>query len=202
MWKYCTKEEVADFSGLAASGLKDTWSLVVEGMIDEHTGQSFGGTSTYTETLDGDGVNDTIILRHAPISSVTSLTIDSVDLSSTEYKVYEAGYIRLVSVAGSSLDRATGSSGTAFPEGQQNITVVYVANQSTVPAFVKLAAILCIEEIALYYERAGASTSLAVSRATQRAGESAGNFFGFPTGLAAKLRYIIRDTIGQKWRFS
>jgi len=199
MWKYCTKGDVADYSGISEERIKDSWSNIVEGLIEEHTGDAYGGTTTYTEYYDGNGT-DTLVLRYAPIVSVTSLSIEGVDLQSTEYKVYSSGYIRLTSVTGSALDRATGSVGSAFPVGQQNVLVVYVANDATVPAIVKLAAILCISELALTAERGGADSSLAVSRASQRAGESDRTFVR-SVDVSGKIRTIIRNTIGQKWRF-
>ena len=114
-------------------------------------------------------------------------------------KVYESGYIRLVSTTGSALDKATGSVGSVFPEGQQNVVIVYNAGVTSVPAYVKLAAILCISEIAVFSERAGANASLAVSRASQRAGDGAA--YQTAAALAGKMRTIVRNTIGQKWRF-
>ena len=200
MWEYCTKDDVKDFSGLSTESLKDSMSEMTEELIDEHTGNIYSGTTTYTEAHDGDGISDTVILNHSPIASVTSISVDGVALQSADYKVYTSGYIRLVSTAGSALDRATGSVGASFPEGQQNIEVVYVANDSTPPAFVKLAAILCITELAIFSERAGADSSLAVSRASQRAGESAAPYRS-AASMAGKLRTIIRNTIGNKWRF-
>jgi len=199
MWKYCTKNEVSAFSGLAESTLDDSWSQMVEGLIDEYTGETYGTSTSYTESFDGDGVNDTILLSHTPASSITSLSIDGVALQSTSYELYESGYVRLVSTAGGALDRATGSAGSVFPSGQQNVVVVYTANESTVPAYVKLAAILAISEIAVLSERAGSNSSLAVSRASQRAGD--GVSYNTAAALANKLRTIIRNTIGQKWRF-
>jgi len=199
MWKYCTKSEVAGFSGLAESTFADAWSQMVEEYIDEYTGESYSGAATYTESVDGDGINDTIILSHTPIISVTSVSIDGVALQSTDYKVYNSGYIKLVSSVGSAIDRATGTAGAAFPEGQQNVVIVYSGGVVSVPAYVKLAAMLCLAEISVYSEKAGANASLAVSRASQRAGDGAN--YATSAALATKLRSIIRNTIGQKWRF-
>lgn len=199
MWKYCTKSEVAAMSGLAESVFDDSWSQMAEEYIDEYTGETYTGSTAYTESLDGDGISDTMILKHTPVISVTSVSIDGVALQSSDYKVYESGYIRLVSTTGSALDKATGSVGSVFPEGQQNVVIVYNAGVTSVPAYVKLAAILCISEIAVFSERAGANASLAVSRASQRAGDGAA--YQTAAALAGKMRTIVRNTIGQKWRF-
>jgi len=199
MWVYCTKEDVSDFCGVATSDMKDSWSRIVEGLIDEHTGSRFDAVHTYTEAYDGDGTN-TLILNNAPIVSVTSVSIDDVALQSSDYVVYSSGYIRLVSSNYGALDRALGS-GSVFPVGRQNIDVVYTANAATVPAYVQLAAILAISELALISRRGGADGSLAVSRATQRAGED-NRTNRRSVDISGRLRTIIRNTIGEKWRYA
>lgn len=199
MWKYCTKGDVAGFSGLNEEKIDDAWSEMVEDLIDEYTGTTYAGASTYTESYDGDGT-DTIHLEHTPISSVTSVSVDGVALQSSEYKVYESGFIRLVSSTGSAIDAAVGSVGSTFPVGQQNVTVVYVGGYANVPGRVRFAATICISEIALVAERGGADSSFAVSRATQRAGESDRSFVR-SVDITGKVRTIIQNTIGQRWRF-
>ena len=57
MWKYCTKQDVEDYSGVAQSDLKDSWSVIVEGLIDEHTGEQYRGVTTYSESYDGNGTD-------------------------------------------------------------------------------------------------------------------------------------------------
>lgn len=198
MWVYCSKEEVSDYSGLAESKLKDHFSETVEAMITEHTGEVYGSTQQYTEDYDGDGT-DTLFLKHSPVVSVSSLSIDDVNYQSTEYEVYDSGYIRLVGYRGSAIDNALGTYGAVFPIGQNNITVVYTANNSTVPGFVKLAALLMITELALVSERAGVDGSLAVSRASTRAGETV--IYPRSTDISGRLRTIMGNTIGDKWKF-
>ena len=200
MWTYCSKEDVQDFSGVSKDSMRDSWSMIVEDMIEAHTGTTYGGTQAYTESYDGDGT-DTLILKHVPVVSVSSLSVDSVSMSSSEYKVYTSGYIRLVGSTGTSLESALGAVGSAFPVGPQNITVSYTAEVAQVPGRVRLAAILMISEIALIHERGGSDGSLAVSRAVSRAGERDLQF-PFSDDLSARLRRIMRNTIGEKWKFN
>ena len=199
MWNYCSKQDVADYSGLSQSKLKDAWSDIVESMIQEHVGTDYGGTTTYTEAYDGDGT-DTLILNNTPVSSVASLSIGDTALSSSLYEVYNAGYIRLVSSTGSDLDEAMGTVQSVFPKGTQNIDVVYVAGNASVPGYVRLAAILMVTELALVSERAGADGSLSISRSTQRAGF--GDIRPRSTDVSGALRTIMQNTIGDRWRFA
>lgn len=200
MWTYCSKEDVQDFSGVSKDKMRDSWSMIVEDMINAHTGTVYGGTQLYAESYDGDGT-DTLVLRHVPIVSVSSLSVDGTSISSTGYKVYQSGYIRLISDSGTSLDSALGAVGAAFPAGTQNVSVSYTADVGQVPGRVRLAAILMISEIALIHERGGSDGSLAVSRAVSRAGERDLQF-PFSDDLSARLRRIMRHTIGEKWKFN
>jgi uncharacterized phiE125 gp8 family phage protein len=70
--------------------------------------------STYTESYDGDGTAF-LELNHYPIISVTSLTVDSTELTEDDdFYVYKAdGYIKLDS--------------DTFDKDLQNIDIVYVA---------------------------------------------------------------------------
>lgn len=200
MWEYCSKSDVASYTGFSEDKLKDSWSSVVEGLIDEHTGLHYGDVTQYTESYDGNG-SDMLALVHRPIVSVASLSIDDVSIGSTEYVVYSSGYIRLVSGSPSgALEKALGSTSARFPVGEQNIDIVYTAHSSTVPAYVRLAAILMVSEMAMVAERAGADGSLAVSRAVQRAGESERSYRR-SFDISGRLRAILSNTIGEKWRF-
>jgi len=199
MWEYCSKEDVADYSGVAIASMKDSWSEFAESMINTHTGRTFGGTQTYTESYDGDGT-DTLILNNYPVSSVTSLAIGGTAVSSSQYKVYEEGYVRLVkSNTGTALDEAMSVNDVVFPKGQQNVTITYVANNSDVPGYVRNAATFMIAEIALVRERGGADGSLSVSRAVQRAGES--TYRPRAVDITGRLRNIMINTIGDRWKF-
>lgn len=201
MWEYCSKRDVADYTGLSESVFSDSWSELVEGLIDEHTGRHFGETAQYTESYDGNG-SDLLVLNHTPVVSVSSVSIDGTGVESSGYAVYSAGYIRLVSgESGYPVSHAIGDTRAVFPAGQQNISITYTALSASVPPFVKLAAMLMIAEMAMVAERAGADSSLAVSRATQRAGES-DRALRRSTDVSGRLRTILRNTIGEKWRFS
>jgi hypothetical protein len=199
MWTYCSKEDVSDYCGLSESTMKDSWSEMVEDMITEYTGELYGGTQSYTESYDGTG-SDILVLNNKPVLSVSSLTISDVNITSTEYKVYSAGYIRLVSTSDSALAEAIGG-GSVFPAGQQNVTVSYTAQNASVPGRVRFAATVMISQIAMISNRGGADSSLSVSMASQRGGETSAPW-PRPTDVTGKLRTIMRNTIGDKWKFS
>lgn len=123
-----TLQEMLDFinipSGQQSSRIKD---LLVD-LIDEYSDemeQYLGVTminSTYTESYDGDGSN-TLFLKHYPIASVTSLTVDSVALTeNTDFFVYgEEGYIKL-------------DDDTFDADDPQNVDIVYVAGHGAARA--------------------------------------------------------------------
>lgn len=77
--------------------------------------------STYTETYDGNGT-DSLFLKHYPIISVTSLTIDdTAQVLNTDYYIRES-YIKL--------DDDT------FTEDLNNVDIVYVAGHGATRALI------------------------------------------------------------------
>lgn len=84
-------------------------------------------TATYTEKYDGTG-EDRITLKQFPITSVTSVKVydglDSLNAEVWDTWVQGTDYERFVY---SNEDTALYVGGTVFPEGDQNIEIVYVA---------------------------------------------------------------------------
>jgi len=98
-------------------------------MIEDYIGVALI-TKSYTESYDGDG-KDTLFLKHYPIVSVTTLTVDSTALTASDYYSYGTeGYIRL-------------DSDTFSTDDPQNIAIVYTAghgaSRSAVSKVLKLA---------------------------------------------------------------
>ncbi len=79
--------------------------------------------STYTETYDGNGT-DSLFLKHYPIISVTSLTIDdTAQVLNTDFYLHgEEGYIKL--------DDDT------FTEDLSNVDIIYVAGHGATRALI------------------------------------------------------------------
>ncbi|GAB7388993.1 hypothetical protein BSNK01_28310 [Bacillaceae bacterium] len=97
--------------------------------IETYTSRIFVQKS-YTELYDGKGLNY-LVLRQAPIVSVSEVKIDDQTLPAEDYAFYaETGVLR----------RKTGF----WPEGVQNIEVSYTAGYSTVPPDVEQAVILLV----------------------------------------------------------
>ena len=195
-WKYCKKDEAASFSGLDVSKFHDFMSAIVEEMIDDYEGKSFGDAVQYIESYDGNGT-DTLFVNNVPIVAVTSLAVDGSSVSTSEYKVYDH-YIRLVSSSGSRIKTAMGDVGSSFPVGQQNVTVTYTANQATIPGRVRFCAIQMLTVIALMSERGGSDTIIPMTRAGQEFGSNR----TLSMDVSKKLRTVMDNTLKEKMLFA
>lgn len=81
-------------------------------MIEDYLGVTCINSS-YTEVYDGDGA-DTLFVKHYPIVSVTSLSIDGDIISSSDYKIYsKEGYIRYTE--------------GVFTKDFKNVSIIYTA---------------------------------------------------------------------------
>ena len=92
----------------------------------------------YQERYDGDG-SPLLRLRHTPIVSVQSLSIDGTVVPSTDYSVYDE-FLQCVNEADYSARLRT--SGRIFPEGTLNVLVSYSAGYAVVPAEINHACVL------------------------------------------------------------
>ena len=94
--------------------------------------------SSHVEACDGDG-SGLLRLAHAPILSVSALSIDGAAIPLAEVKVSP----EFIQLAGNlDYSERLRSWGRIFPEGIQNITVAYTAGYTVVPAEISHACIL------------------------------------------------------------
>lgn len=116
---------------------------------------------TFTELHDGDG-SDTLILKNAPIVSITSIKlVDSAGTvlstyASTDYvltlvtaivKLYDSRYGRLVHDSFGILQNTNWGNQPYWPRGTQNIQVVYSGGYTSAPADLQLAMYLYVDSI-------------------------------------------------------
>jgi len=102
--------------------------------IESFCNKAFEQTE-YTETYDGLGSN-VLFLDHYPISSVSSLEIDSVACEDSDYAIYSEGFIKL-------------TDGSLFTKGDQNVTITYKAGYAQVPGDVQLC---CTQLVAMKFK--------------------------------------------------
>ena len=87
---------------------------------------------TFTEVLDGDGGSE-LILGHAPILSVTSVTENGSAVAASGYAANT-----------STITRLNGYTSGAWTPGTRNITVEYVAGTADVPADVRRGVLIAL----------------------------------------------------------
>ena len=178
-WEIVTKQEVADVHPINLDNMPDIWSETVEALIRQHmSSPNLGKPASVTEIHDGNGTN--MLSVHAPpIQSVTSLTIQTVVVTSDEYVVYP-NYIKLKDMN--------------FVEGTLNVEITYMSGNTVVDPTVKLAAIAMIAAIANYKGTHGADSSLKWSQVDdQQAGEATPNRnIGLTSHLTRIMKRILR----------
>lgn len=173
-WSLCDKEDVVAVHPIPASELRDEWSEMVEALIRQHMDTPYLGKSqTITnEYHNGDGTN---LLRVAkpPIMSLTSLYINEVPLTASDYVVFDS-YIELKA--------------QTFPDGVLNVQVSYISGTSDVDDVVRLAAVAMVIAIINYRKSWGSDASLKWGDAEQR-GERSPNY---NVGLTSHLQTIMK----------
>jgi hypothetical protein len=87
--------------------------------------QLISGTVT-SEKHDGDGSSDTLQLREWPAASITTITVDGVALSGSDYE--------LDTRTGQLFYKPGGGDFSPWPEGRRNIVITYVAGYTPTPA--------------------------------------------------------------------
>ena len=134
------------------SDLLNVLILAATAFLERVCHRTFAST-THTEVHDGDGQN-VLILDHAPVDSITTITItdadgDETEIAGSEFRVHEGAAI--VEFAPEST-----ADYSSFPAGFRNISVVYIAGWATIPEDVQQA---CVEliEAAVEHEPAIAS---------------------------------------------
>ncbi len=147
---------------LSVSGYKAIWGItdtsqdvqitaiipMIEDQITRYLGFNVVPNQTYVEVYDGTG-NNFLRIRQSPITSITSITVVSGNQTATyagsQFIIDSAKNFILINPA------ATGVVLGAFPAGQQNITVTYVAGSATAdaPPSLKLAISLAVNRFIL-----------------------------------------------------
>src|SRR3972149_6177016 len=112
-WTFCSKEDINAFRPIPVNEIRDEWSDLVEGLIRDHLGQPYLGVSQAItdEWHNGEG-SVMLKVRHTPIISVQSLTVNDAVLLATDYEVFPS-YIQL--------------RGQVFPQGNLNVKVSYTS---------------------------------------------------------------------------
>ena len=117
------------------SGFISAATPVVEDIVGPVT------TRTVDEWYTGGGSK--IVLRQYPVASITSVTeyAGTTGTALTQANVDTADSYAYTLESGGVLARRTGSLGTNFTTGVDNVHVVYVAGRSSIPANIRLAAL-------------------------------------------------------------
>lgn len=178
-WTLCTEQDVRDIQTMPST-IPESWSEMVEGMIREHTGLTKLGLTSeeFTEYRSGD--NSTFLrLKNSPVQSVSSLTIDGVAVSSTDY-VVGTYYVQLLS--------------GVFSYGVRNVVITYSAGDGEVDPDIRLAASMMLVAVNNYFGRGGADASIkwTTLSGSEKGGEQS------KLGLADHLNGIMKATIRQK----
>ncbi len=184
-WTLCSKADIISIHPISETALPDLWSDAVEQMIREHLSQPNLGASQFNvdELYSGDGT-PVLSIRHLPIISVTSLSIDDVDVPPADYVVNKT----TVQLLGD----------FAFTEGNQNVSISYVSgggvdeNGLITDPIIRLTAAAMIVAIANYKGRAGADASLKWGSAEQKEGNPTPTF---DVGLTSHLHKIMKNML-------
>lgn len=178
-WTLITKAEAANFCGVSESTLRDAWSDWIEQLILKMYSKQIT-TATYTEKYDGTGT-DTLYLDKVPITSVTSVKLKEPLWESSPYSLATI-YVYT--------DRISLSSGV-FPEGTQNVEVVYVAGVGSVDARLGMAEAIALSYLLKYMQGNHGDSGLKWAVAP----ETGANQFSPKPGVVPKIRQAIQDII-------
>ena len=125
-----------------------------------------------------------LILRHLPIISVSSLSLDEESISASDYLVNKTS----IQLKGERV----------FNEGNLNVSVTYLSgggvdeNGLIADPLIRLTAAAMVVAIANYKGRAGADSSLKWGNADQKEGNSTATF---DIGLTSHLRKIMKNML-------
>lgn len=106
----------------------------IAGALEPYT----GAVVRRTEVQVFDGGRCELLLAHTPLISVTSVVDDGTTLAASDYTVNTASGV---------LTRLSGSFPYPFRPGVQSVTVTYVAGQVSVPAKVRMAALIVLQHL-------------------------------------------------------
>lgn len=185
-WTLCSKDDVISLHPVTETEIKDEWSEMVEDLIREHMGQPFLGYSgtVLDEYHDGDGTN-VLRVKKPPIISVTSLSVNDVSLSASDYVAFE-NYIEL---------RAQ-----VFPRGALNTKLTYLSGDTTPSNVVRMTAAAMIVAIINYRKRAGADASIKWGTAERKDGEKTPNqYLGLTSHLVKIMKQMLKRPFVRVW---
>jgi uncharacterized phiE125 gp8 family phage protein len=156
-----TTAEFKTFRGISVSTYDTLIALLIgsaQAQAERYCDRAFD-TGTYTEKHNGSRTN-TLVLRNAPITSITSISLIDPDgnttaLDSSTYTVQlDSGVVKLAgSLYGwATLDDVDPSERRwgdlpAFPDGHQNLQVVYVGGYATAPNDLKMAMYMYVDAL-------------------------------------------------------
>lgn len=195
---YTTALKVSQFAGggVKESDIRSDWLAWADALIDDWVGHNYVATTTYTdEVYDGNGT-ETLVLRHRPVASVSSVKVSDTALTASTYKVYDWGikmdnsYNTSTLLPYQMLEADYMGSKIIFPTGTQNIEVTYVAGSASVPVRVQLAATMIVSKIALASREGGGGTSQRWSQGAFQAGDP--NMGAFPLSMQGEFIDILR----------
>lgn len=144
------------FDGIPASGEATYLQLLLNaaaGMADAYCNTRFESVAV-TEVHDGTG-NRFLKLRHRPVLSVTSVTLDDSAISSDSYEIdYDSGRLVVPEYDEDSRNpriwREPSAAKPGWPRGTQNISVVYNYGHAATPDDVRAA--VCMIAAGLYQD--------------------------------------------------
>lgn len=123
-WEIVTKADTKNFIRVPLDEIQDLWYDLALGLVEEHTGWTLTPEADITERVNGTGA-DYIETEKFPISSVSSVTIESSSLS-LGFMAARWNMIQLLSYRGEDITNYGGLySINEFPYGIGNVTVVY-----------------------------------------------------------------------------
>lgn len=108
--------------------------------IETQCGRVFEHQAAITEYHDGDGISQTLLLRQAPVTAITSVHVDAARTFAASTLIDAADYVVDAESGLLSLD------GFAFSRGLQAVKVVYSAGYTVIPQDLEEAALaICAE---------------------------------------------------------
>jgi hypothetical protein len=160
---YCTYDDVLREIGLDSSDLPSPMTTAnitshiaeATAILDRMCNTTFGGSTSVTEYYDGNDM-DTLMLRHFPLLTVTSLTVQGTSVTTTYIHVYTgiegAGMIKLDTDA---------EKKTFEIKDPRGIVITYTYGYASVPTIIKRACMNIAGRMALAQQIGGTYDDLA-----------------------------------------
>lgn len=177
--------EIAQYLKLGADATSERGTLLaaiggsVQAACERFMGRALE-LATYTEAYDGND-KSTIFLRHAPVKSVTTLTVNgaAVTVGSLTAPTYPQATVIIIPSGGLRY-----TDGNYFPAGVGNVIVTYVAGFDTMPEDIRQAVV---------------SWSALLFKDRDRSGLSSEGVGGQSTSFTRDMPPFVRDVL-VKWQ--